>query len=53
MIGCVFIVEAPDVAEAARVALLHPTPRIGAGEQLGRCIGISPIHYFDERGLKR
>jgi len=51
-VGCVFLVEAPDIAEATRVAALHPTTRIVAGEQLGFRIGISPVHSFEERELK-
>jgi hypothetical protein len=53
MIGCVFLVEAPDIEGAVRVASLHPTPRIGAGEQLGWHIGISPVHSFSERALEK
>lgn len=52
-IGCVFLVEARDIEEAMCVALLHPTTRIGAGEKLGFRLGISPVHSFDERGLKK
>ena len=52
-IGCVFLVEARDIADAIQVASLHPTTRIGAGEKLGWNIGISPVHYFDERELKK
>ncbi len=51
-IGCVFLVEAVDMSEAIRVAALHPTTRIDAGEQLGFRIGIAPIHYFEEREPK-
>ena len=47
--GCVFLVEAADLAEATRVAALHPTTRLAAGEKLGFRIGISPVHYFEER----
>jgi hypothetical protein len=49
MIGCAFLVEAWDMADAIRVASLHPTTRIRAGEQLGWRLGISPVHYFEER----
>jgi len=52
-IGCVFLVEAADMAEAIRVASLHPTTRIGAGEQLGWRIGISPVHSLEERGSRK
>jgi hypothetical protein len=52
MIGCVFVVEAPDLADAIRVASLHPTTRIGAGERLGFRLGISPVRDFEEREPK-
>jgi hypothetical protein len=52
-VGCVFFVEAADIADAVRVASLHPTTRIDAGEKLGWRIGISPVHYFEERKLKK
>jgi hypothetical protein len=48
-IGCVFLVEATEIADAMRVTPLHPTTRIGAGEKLGFRLGISPVHYFEER----
>jgi len=50
--GCVLLVEARDFAGAMRVASLHPTTRIGAGEKLGWHMGISKVHHFDERELK-
>jgi hypothetical protein len=52
-VGCVFLVEALDIEDAIRVALLHPTTRIGAGEHLGFRIGISLVHSFEERELKK
>ncbi len=52
-IGCVFVVEATDIEDAMRVASLHPTTRIAAGEKLGFRIAISPIHYFEEKELKQ
>ncbi len=45
-VGCVFLMEAQDMEEAVRVAKLHPTTRVGAGERLGWRIGISPVHSF-------
>ncbi|WP_309387770.1 YciI family protein [Cerasicoccus frondis] len=51
-IGCVFLIEAADIEDAIRVASLHPTTRIAAGEKLGFRIEVSPVHYFDERALK-
>jgi len=51
-VGCVFLVEALDIADAVRVASLHPTTRIAAGEQLGFRLGISPIHSLEERKRK-
>ena len=53
MIGCVFLVEARDIADAMRVASLHPTTRIAAGDRLGWRIGISPVHYFGEGKPKK
>ena len=52
-IGCVFLVEATDIEDAMRVASLHPTTRIAAGEKLGFRIAISPVHYFEEREVKK
>jgi hypothetical protein len=52
MVGCVFLVEANDMDDAVRVASLHPTTRVDAGEKLGWHIGVSAVHYFDERELK-
>ncbi len=52
-IGCVFLVEAADMAEAVRIAALHPTTRLGAGEHLGFRIGIAPVHYYEERAAKK
>jgi hypothetical protein len=51
-VGCVFLVEALDIADAVRVAALHPTTRIAAGEQLGFRIGIRSIQSIEERRLK-
>lgn len=51
-IGCVFLVEATDMADAIRVASLHPTTQIGAGEALGWRIEIQPVNYFDRREVK-
>ncbi|MEV5028803.1 YciI family protein [Paenibacillus sp. LPE1-1-1.1] len=49
MIGSAFLIEARDMEEAIRVASLHPTTQVGAGEQLGWGIEIRPIHYFENR----
>ena len=46
MIGSVFIVEARDIEEAVGLASLHPSMRVGAGEQLGWRVEIRPIHHF-------
>lgn len=47
MIGSVFLIEAQDMEEAIRIASLHPTVQVGAGEQFGWGIEIRPIHYFN------
>ena len=48
MLGSAFLIEARDMEEAIRVASLHPTTQVGAGEQFGWRIEIRPIHYFEE-----
>jgi hypothetical protein len=46
MIGCALLVEADDMADAVRIAALHPTTRLAAGEQLGWRMEVRPIHHF-------
>lgn len=46
MIGSAFLIEAADFAEAIRLASLHPTIQVRAGEQLGWGLEIRPVHYF-------
>lgn len=46
MIGSVFLIEANDMEEAIRIASLHPTTQLDAGEELGWRIEIRPVHYF-------
>jgi hypothetical protein len=48
MIGSAFLIEARDMEEAIRLASLHPTTRVAAGEQFGWGIEIRPIHYFEK-----
>ena len=47
-IGCVYLVEAADMADAVRIAALHPTTQIAAGEHLGWRTEIRPVGYFRE-----
>jgi len=49
MIGSAFIIEAHDMEEATRLASLHPTIQVEAGEQFDWRIEIRPIHYFEKR----
>lgn len=49
MVGSAFLIEARDMEEAIRVASLHPTTQVGAGEQFGWRIEIRPIDYFEKR----
>jgi hypothetical protein len=49
MIGSAFLIEGQDMEEAIRVASLHPTTRVVAGEQLHWGIEIRPIHYLERR----
>ncbi|MDG0809247.1 YciI family protein [Cohnella rhizosphaerae] len=44
--GSVFLVEAQSMEEAIRIASLHPTVQVGAGERLGWEIDIYPVHTF-------
>lgn len=46
MIGGTFLIEAEDMEEAIRIASLHPTVQVDAGEQFGWRIEIHPIQYF-------
>ncbi len=46
IIGSVFILEAPHIEEAIRLASLHPTLRVNAAEQFGWRIEVRGIHYF-------
>lgn len=46
LLGSAFLIEAEDMAEAIRVASLHPTTRIDEGERFGWRVEIRPIHYF-------
>jgi hypothetical protein len=48
MIGSAFIIEARDIEEAIKVASLHPTTQLDAGEQFGWGIEIRPINYFEK-----
>lgn len=47
-IGSVFLIEANDMEEAIRIASLHPTTQLDAGEELGWRIEIRPVHYFEK-----
>lgn len=52
VIGSAFLIEARDMEEAIRVASLHPTTQVSAGEQFGWGIEIRPIHCFEMREPK-
>jgi len=45
-VGAFFIVEAPDLKEATRVASLHPAAHLG--EQVGWGVEVRPIDYYAE-----
>jgi hypothetical protein len=49
MLGSAFLIEARDMEEAIRVASLHPTTQVDAGEQFGWRIDIRPIDYFEKK----
>ncbi|ARU60772.1 hypothetical protein CBW65_06465 [Tumebacillus avium] len=46
LIGSAFLIEAENIEEAIRIASLHPTTRMDAGEEFGWRLEIRPIHYF-------
>jgi hypothetical protein len=46
VIGSAVLIEARDMDEAVRLASLHPTTRVSAGEQLGWRLEVRPVHYF-------
>lgn len=52
LIGSAFLIEAEDMEEAIRIASLHPTTQVSAGEEFGWGIEIRPIHYFEKREQK-
>jgi hypothetical protein len=45
-LGSFFLIEAADMAEAVRIASLHPAARVG--EQAGWGIEIRPVDFFAE-----
>jgi len=45
-VGAFFIVEAPDLKEATRVASLHPAAHLG--EHVGWGVEVRPIDYYAE-----
>jgi len=47
MLGGAFLIEADDMDDAIRIASLHPTTQVSAGEGLGWVLEIRPIHYFE------
>jgi len=49
-IGSAFLIEADDIDHAVRIAMLHPTTRLDAGEAWGWGIEIRPLHYFELDG---
>lgn len=46
LIGSAFLIEAENMEEAIRIASLHPTTRLGVGEEFGWRLEIRPIHHF-------
>jgi hypothetical protein len=45
-VGAVFVIDAPDIDEAIRVASLHPTTQLPEAHALGWAIQIHPLHTF-------
>jgi hypothetical protein len=50
VIGSVSIIEARDIDDATRMASLHPSVQVEAGEQLGWSLEVRPIHSFQQPG---
>jgi len=48
LLGSAILIEAEDFDDAVRVAALHPTTQIAAGESLGWRLEVRPVHYFWE-----
>lgn len=48
-IGSVFMLEADDLGEALRLAALHPTVAVAAGQRLGWRLEVRPLHHYEER----
>jgi hypothetical protein len=46
-VGGFFIIDAQDIDDALRIAALHPAALIG--EQVGWCIEVRPIEYFEQQ----
>ncbi|WP_059173996.1 YciI family protein [Bacillus sp. FJAT-27445] len=49
LVGSAFLIEAENMEEAIRIALLHPTAQLAAGEQFGWGIEIRPVNYIKEK----
>ena len=49
ILGSAFLIQARDMADAVRVASLHPTTQVPAGEALGWRLEIRPVHYFKDK----
>ncbi|MBS2967814.1 hypothetical protein J9317_03365 [Metabacillus sp. KIGAM252] len=47
-LGSVFLLEALDIDDAIRVASLHPSVQIPAGEHFDWRIEIRPVHYLKQ-----
>ena len=47
VLGSAFLIEADDMEDATRIASLHPTTQVSAGEGLGWVLEIRPVHYFE------
>lgn len=46
ILGGVFLIEAGNIDEAMRLAKIHPTTQMNAGETLGWRLEIHSVHYF-------
>lgn len=51
IVGGVFLLEAQNMEEAIRIASLHPTTQVPAGEHFGWRLEIRPLHTFVNHSL--
>lgn len=51
VVGAVLLIEADSFDEAVRIAQLHPTTQVPAGEALGWRMEVHPVHFLNGASL--